>query len=55
MSKKVFLLALLVFNVIVLCGQIWPEQAPPFAVTVNIIFLSLSFVFFFMSLIKRSK
>lgn len=30
---------LLILNVIVLLGQLWPEGAPPFARIVNIVFL----------------
>lgn len=35
---------LLILNAVVLLGQLWPEGAPPFARTVNIIFLALSLV-----------
>lgn len=30
---------LLIFNLVVLLGQLWPEGAPPFARWVNIFFL----------------
>ena len=43
--RKGILIALLIMNFVVLLGQIWPEGAPPFAATVNIIFLICSFVF----------
>ncbi len=44
--KKALLIILLLLNVIVLLGQIWPAGAPPFARVVNIIFLTGSFLFF---------
>lgn len=50
--KKTLLILLLILNVVVLLGQIWPEGAPPFARTVNIIFLSLSLLYFASSLRK---
>ena len=37
--KKSHLYLLIVLNVIVLLGQLWPEGAPPFARVVNIITL----------------
>lgn len=37
---------LLVLNLVVLLGQIWPEGAPPFARVVNIVFLVGSLVAF---------
>jgi hypothetical protein len=36
------LVVLIVLNGVVLLGQVWPEGAPPFARTVNILFLVLS-------------
>jgi hypothetical protein len=39
---KVFLIVLIVLNIIVLTGQLWPAGAPPFAWVVNIVFLVLS-------------
>jgi hypothetical protein len=35
---------LLVLNVLVLAGQLWPAGAPPFARAVNVAFLVLSLV-----------
>ncbi|HLP10673.1 MAG TPA: hypothetical protein VK177_02015 [Flavobacteriales bacterium] len=52
---KPFLIVLLLLNLVVLMGQIMPEQAPPFARTVNIIFLALSMVFFVASLAGSMK
>lgn len=37
--KKPVLIILLLLNVVVLLGQLWPEGAPPFARYVNIAFL----------------
>jgi hypothetical protein len=53
MSKKILLIALLALNSIVLVGQLWPEGVPPFARYVNIAFLSMSFLFFLVSIAKR--
>jgi hypothetical protein len=53
MRSKPFIIILIVLNAIVLLGQIWPAGAPPFARTVNIIFLVLSLVFFAVSLRKQ--
>jgi hypothetical protein len=36
---KVVPIVLMVFNGVVLLGQLWPEGAPPFARAVNIAFL----------------
>lgn len=52
--KKGILFLLVVLNTIVLLGQIWPEGAPPFARTVNIVFLSLTFIYFVV-MISKSK
>lgn len=46
MSKKTILIVLVILNFMVLLGQLWPENAPPFASTVNILFLILSLLFF---------
>jgi hypothetical protein len=53
--KKSVLVLLLIVNTVVLLGQLWPEGAPPFARTVNIIFLSGSFVYFAVSLFRKGK
>ena len=36
---------LVVLNLVVLLGQVWPEGAPPFARTVNIVFLAGNLAF----------
>ena len=46
MQNRPFLIAMIVLNVIVLLGQLWPEGAPSFAGAVNIAFLIASLVFF---------
>jgi hypothetical protein len=53
MNRKIILIVLLLLNAIVLLGQLWPEGAPPFAGTVNIVFLILSFLFFIYHLSKK--
>lgn len=46
--KKPILTILLLLNVVVLLGQLWPEGAPPFARFVNITFL-LATLFHFVN------
>jgi len=53
-AKRTFVLILLVLNIIVLLGQVWPEGAPPFANIVNMITLGLN-ISFLMTLIKSPK
>jgi hypothetical protein len=43
--KKAWLLGLVVLNLVVLLGQLWPEGAPPFARAVNIAFLVANLAF----------
>ena len=45
MKTKPFLIVLLILNVVVLLGQLWPEGAPPFARAVNIAFLCGSLIY----------
>lgn len=47
--SKTALLLLIIFNILVLLGQVWPDGAPPFARWINILFLAanLSFLLFF--------
>ncbi len=54
-QNKYFLSLLVLLNAMVLLGQIWPEGVPPFAKTVNLLFLTLSFLFFIYLLIKHKK
>jgi hypothetical protein len=53
-NKRILLIILIVLNCMVLLGQLWPEGAPPFAGTVNILFLVSSLVFFIWSLARKS-
>lgn len=53
-AKRTFILILLVLNIIVLIGQLWPEGVPPFANVVNMITLGLN-ISFLMTLIKGPK
>lgn len=43
-------IVLLLVNVVVLLGQIWPEGAPPFARTVNLAFLTATLLVFVLLL-----
>lgn len=51
-QMKPITIVLLLLNIVVLLGQLWPEGAPPFARTVNIIFLSGSLLFIIYALRK---
>jgi hypothetical protein len=46
---RAFLWLLILLNVVVLLGQLWPEGAPPFARTVNVLFLVLTLGLFLWS------
>lgn len=51
---RLLLIVLIVLNIVVLTGQLWPAGAPPFARVVNIGFLVLSLgVFIAMVMGKR--
>lgn len=52
--KRIAIIVLVVLNVIVLLGQLWPEVAPPFARSVNIAFLVFSLLFFVFALKQKS-
>lgn len=43
--RKVRVALLLLLNLLVLLGQVWPEGAPPFASVVNILTLVLNAAF----------
>lgn len=47
--KKFILIILIILNLVVLLGQVWPGGAPSFAVFVNITFLILSLLFFILT------
>jgi hypothetical protein len=52
-TTRIVIAILILLNCLVLIGQLWPEGEPPFARTVNIIFLILSLLFFASLLIRR--
>lgn len=52
--NRTILTLLIVFNCMVLVGQIWPAGAPPFARWVNI-FTLVADISFLMSLLRQSK
>lgn len=54
MNKKIILVVLLILNIMVLMGQVYPEGAPPFAGTVNIFFLLSSLGYFLYNLIRKA-
>jgi hypothetical protein len=51
--KKTVLIILILLNLIVLLGQLWPEGAPPFARIVNIVFLFASLAAFVSILLQK--
>lgn len=53
--KKVVLIALIIMNLMVMAGQIWPAATPPFAHKVNLTFLILSLSYFLVALLKVKK
>lgn len=52
-TKRIGIIVLIVLNLVVLLGQIWPDGAPPFARIVNIIFLTLALIVFISMLFRR--
>jgi hypothetical protein len=46
------LIVLLLVNVVVLLGQVWPAGAPPFAPVVNIAFLATTLAVFAWQLVR---
>lgn len=53
--KRIILIVLIVLNIMVLSGQIWPEGAPPFARIVNISTLVLNLIFLGYNLLKKGE
>lgn len=53
--KKTIIVILIVLNLMVLLGQVWPEGAPPFARIVNIIFLIGTLLFLIYTLLNKRK
>ncbi|MBL7883554.1 MAG: hypothetical protein JNL69_05770 [Bacteroidia bacterium] len=54
MNNKKVVIGLIVLNLIVLLGQVYPEGAPPFAREVNIVFLVLSLTFFILQIKRKN-
>ncbi len=52
--KKLLIIILVVLNLVVLLGQIYPEGVPPFARIVNIGFLVLSLIYFLFQLRRKN-
>ena len=52
-NNRIFLIVLILLNIVVLMGQVWPEGAPPFAHKVNVLFLILSLLYFIMAIRKK--
>ena len=55
MKNKKIAAVLLGVNIPVLAGQLWPAGAPPFARTVNIVFLTATLLVFISLLRAPSK
>jgi hypothetical protein len=51
--NRFFMILLIVLNLMVLLGQLWPQGAPPFAGIVNIVFLILSLAYFSFALLRK--
>jgi len=49
-GRRVFVVVLLILNAVVLLGQLWPEGAPPFAWSVNVVFLCANLIYLLMAL-----
>lgn len=52
---RALLIPLIILNIVVLLGQLWPEGAPPFARVVNIIFLIVSLGYYLYALKKGNR
>ncbi len=55
MNKRALLVVLVILNCMVLMGQLYPEGVPPFARTVNIVFLVISLGYFVYTLLRSGK
>lgn len=49
---KLVILVLLLFNSVLLLGQVWPEGAPPFARAANIVFAACNLTFLGFCLLR---
>ena len=54
-NAKPAIVLLLLFNAIVLLGQLWPEGAPPFAGAVNILTLLFNLIFLLLLLFRGNR
>lgn len=50
---KIILIILILLNIVVLLGQLYPAGAPPFAKTVNLVFLTSSLLYFISRVFKK--
>lgn len=55
MNQRLPLIVLIILNIVVLLGQVWPEGAPPFSRIVNILFLVGSLLYFVIALACAKK
>jgi len=55
MSKKPILIVLVILNFMVLLGQLWPDGAPPFASSINLIFMIFTLLYFIGELVRKPK
>ncbi len=53
--KRFLLYPLILLNAMVLLGQLWPEGAPEFAHSVNLLFLIASLLYFTVELVSMRK
>ncbi len=53
--KKIGLIVLVVLNIMVLIGQIWPEHTPRFARLINISFLILTLLYLAYQILMISR
>lgn len=54
LKNRLLLGVLILLNLVVLLGQLWPEGAPPFAGAVNLIFLCATLLYFATAFKKPS-
>lgn len=54
MKTRTILGVLILLNLVVLLGQLWPDGAPPFAGIVNLVFLVASLAFYVHSFRKTT-
>lgn len=54
-TNQILVILLILLNLVVLLGQLWPQGAPPFARGVNVVFLLLTLGYFGFSLLRSGK